>query len=147
MSAYEFKQVTALEAQTLAATTNGAVVDTQGAEEIAFLIAVGDFVTFDGTNNLTWKVQEGDQSDGSDMADIAAGDYILSQYESGSAWADRKMDAAADDQECFKIQVKKSAKRYRRLVATEAGIVSVAAAAVAILSALRHQPANATQAP
>jgi hypothetical protein len=142
------KQVTALAAATLAATGNGLVIDTQGFESLAFLITIGDFVTFDGTNNLTWKVQKGAASDGSDAADIAAAEYLENRYESGAAWADRKNDAAADDEETFLIGVRlDGSARYYRLVVTEAGTVSVPASAVALLGSPRHAPATATQAP
>lgn len=146
MTVHDLKQVTALMPQTLAATTNGAVIDTQGFAELTFLIGIGDFATFDGTNNLTWKVQEGDAADGTGMADIAAGDYLASRYESGAAW-DRINDAAADDEEHFAIGVRLGTKRYRRLVVTEAGIVSVPASAVAVLTRARHAPEATTQAP
>jgi hypothetical protein len=138
---HDIKQATALAAATLAATMNGNVIDTLGFGSLTFLITVGDSTSaFDGTNNLTWKVQEGDLSDGSDMADIAAGDYVASIFEAGTAW-DRKNDAAADDEESFAIGVRLNTKRYRRLVVTEAGVVLVPASAVAVLSHPRRHPA------
>jgi len=148
MYAEDVKQVSAVTqgAITLSATTNGPTIDTQGHESLAFLIAVGDFVTFDGTNNLAIKVQEGDQSDGSDAADIAAADYLTARNEAGAAW-DRLLNAAAEDEESYVLGVKLGTKRYRRLVITEAGIVSVVFAAVAVLGRARHKPAVAAQLP
>ncbi len=140
------KQVSALDAVALAATTNGIVIDTQGFEQLGFAINVGDFATFDGTNKLTWKVQEGEQSDGSDMADIAAADYLASRNEAGAAW-DRIMDGATDDEQAYWIGVALNQKRYRRLVVTEGGIVSVPCSATALLAKPRHAPVATTQAP
>jgi len=140
------KQKSALDAVSMTATTNGKTIDVQGYESLVFTINVGDFATFDGTNNLTIKVQEGDLADASDMADIAAGDYLDSRNEAGAAW-DRKLDAAADDEEAYMIGVQLNAKRYRRLVFTEAGAVTVPISATAILGHARHQPAGVTQAP
>lgn len=146
LMADQLKQVTALVAVSLTATTNGLVVDTQGHESLSFLINVGDFVTFDGTNNLTIKVQEGDQSDGSDMADVAAGDYLILRNEAGATW-DRLLNAAAEDEESYILGVAVNAKRYKRLVFTEAGIVTVPISATAVLGYPRHAPAGVTQAP
>lgn len=146
MTVHDIKQVTALMPQTLTATTNGAVVDAKGFEALTFLIGIGDFATFSGTNNLTWKVQSGDAADLSDASDIPAGDYIAARYENGAAW-DRINDAAADDEEHFAIGVRLGTKRYYRLVVTEVGTVSVPASAVAVLTRARHAPAVTTQAP
>lgn len=146
MYAEDVKQVTAVLAVSLTATTNGLVVDTQGYESLVFLINVGDFATFDGTNNLAVKVQEGEDSGLSDAADIAAADYLTARNEAGTAW-DRLLNAAAEDEETYILGVKLGTKRYRRLVVTEAGAVTVPFAAVAVLGRARHKPATATQTP
>lgn len=142
---FTFLAKQALLPQTLAATTNGNVIDVQGAEECTFILNVGTFA-FDGTNNLTVTVQEGDAANGSDMANIAAGAYLSARRSDGATW-DRLMDNAADDDSVFTITVAKSDKRYRRVVITEAGIVSVIMGVEALLSGLRHAQAGATQVP
>jgi hypothetical protein len=143
---HQIKPKTAILAATLTATGNGIVIDTSGYESLTFLIQVGDFATFDGTNYLTFKVQEGDLADGSDMADVSADDYIGGASESDVAW-DRVFNAAAEDEETYKLGVRMNTKRYKRLVVTEAGTVSVILAAIALLDHPRHQPAGATQTP
>ncbi len=140
------KVVQALKGATIAATTNGLVVDMQGYESLMFTINVGTpAAAFDGTNKLTFKVQEGDDSGLSDAADIPAGDYIASRQE-GTTW-DRILDATADKDKSYQIGVKKSLKRRRRIVVTEAGTVSVILAVDAVLGSPRHAPAAVTQAP
>lgn len=64
------KSLNALDASTIATDTdtNGNVVDTQGYEAGVMLLRLGAYT--DGTYTL--KVQEGDEINGSDMADIPA---------------------------------------------------------------------------
>ena len=142
---HNVKQISALDAATIAATTNGLVVDTQGFESLTFLLNIGAF-TFSGINNLTIKVQEGDQSDGSDMADIASGDYLDGYNEAGAIW-DKLLNAAGEDGQAYRIGVRMSQKRYRRLVITEAGTVSVIMSATAVLGHPHHAPAGVAQVP
>lgn len=142
----DLKAISALDAVSLTATTNGIVIDTQGYESLAFVLNVGDFVTFDGTNNLTITVQEGDAANLSDAANIAAGDYLDARNEAGAVW-DRLLNAAAEDEQAYLIGVAVNTKRYKRIVITEAGIVSVPISATALLGHARHAPAGVTQAP
>jgi len=142
----EVKAISALDAVVLSATTNGLVIDTQGYESLVFTINVGDFVTFDGTNKLTFTVQEGDQSNLSDAAEIAAGAYLDARNEAGAAW-DKILDGATDDEQAYMIGVEVRTKRYLRIVVTEGGIVSVPISATAVLGHARHQPAGVTQTP
>lgn len=129
----------------MTATVTGLTVDCLGAEEITFLVESGTFA-FDGTNNFTVTVQEGDLSNGTDMATIAAVDYLAARRSDGSVW-DRLIDNAADDDSAFLLTVAKSTKRYRRIILTEAGVVTAVMACTVLLSGLRHQQAGATQAP
>lgn len=131
------KVLRALNPVTLSATTNGLVVDTADGAALMFSINVGTFATFTGTDKLTVKVQEGDLADASDMADIAAADYLDSYVGNVVGW-DRIMDGATDDEQIFAIGVRMSSKRYRRLVFTEGGTVSVIISAEAHLGRLRH---------
>lgn len=142
----DVKCFSALDAVTLSATTNGIVVDTQGYEALAFVLNVGDFATFDGVNNLTITVQEGDQANLSDAANIATGDYLDARSESGAAW-DRLLNGSTEDEQAYIVGVAVNAKRYKRIVITEAGTVSVPISVTAILGHPRHAPANVTQTP
>ena len=129
----------AIAANTITATTNGITIDTQGFESLMFVIDVGAFVDFTATNKWTFTVEEGDVADASDMAAIAAADYLASYRDGTSGW-DRICDAAADDVLAYAIGVRMNAKRYKRLVLTEAGTVSAIVAAMAILDHARHMP-------
>lgn len=142
----DIKAISGLDAVALSATTNGIVIDTAGYESLVFTLNVGDFVTFDGTNNLAIKVQEGEQANLSDAADIAAADYLDARNEAGAAW-DRLLNAAAEDEQAYMIGVAVNTKRYRRIVVTEAGIVSVPISVTAVLGHPRHAPAGVTQQP
>jgi hypothetical protein len=82
----------------------------------------------------------------SDAANIATADYLDARNEAGAAW-DRIMDAAADDEQAYLIGVAVNTKRYKRIVITEGGTVSVPISATAILGHPRHAPANVTQTP
>lgn len=140
------KQISGLDAVVLSATTNGIVIDTAGYESLVFTLNVGDFATFDGTNNLAIKVQEGEQANLSDAADIVAADYVDARNEAGAAW-DRLLNGAAEDEQAYMIGVAVNTKRYKRIVITEAGTVSVPISVTAILGHPRHAPAGVTQAP
>lgn len=127
---------------TYSATTNGTTVDTQGFESLTFVLAVGTNGgnAFSTTDKVTFTVEEGDQSDASDMAAIATGDYLAAERQDGTTW-DRILDAAGDDQEMYSIGVQLNTKRYKRVVATEAGTVSaVIIGAVALLGHPHHAP-------
>lgn len=139
------KQVTTLVPVALAATTEGVTVDTQGYESLAFLISVGEF-TFTAANALTWKVQKGDTT--TPATDLAASEYTVSRREDGAAWGRVQNDVAADKNQTFTLGIRKdSSKRYYRIHVTEAGTVSVLAAAVALLGNPRHAPATVAQVP
>lgn len=142
----DIKAISALDAVALSATTNGIVIDTQGYESLAFTLNVGDFATFSGSNFLTITVQEGDQANLSDAANIATADYLDARNEAGAAW-DRILDGATDDEQAYLIGIAVNAKRYKRIVVTETGIVSVPISATAVLGHPRHAPANVTQTP
>lgn len=118
----------ALVPQTLAATTNGATIDTAGANGVELVINVGDFA-FDGTNSLAVKLQHGDLANGSDMADVETQFYLGGVLNFNAA--------------SFKNKVHKVGyvghKRYVRVVFTETGTVSVPISATFTLNAI-HKP-------
>lgn len=139
---HNVRSTQAMNAITFSATTNGTTVDTQGFESLSFAVIVGTNGgnAFSATDLVTFTVQEGDQADASDMAAIAAGDYLASERQDGTSW-DRILDAAADDQEVYSIGVQLNTKRYKRIVATETGTVSaVIIGAIAELGHPHHAP-------
>jgi|CXWL01.1.fsa_nt_gi hypothetical protein len=140
------KCMSALDAVSFTASTNGVTVDTAGYESLVFVLNVGAFATFTSSNKITVTVEEGDASNASDMAAVASGDYLDARYEDGTAW-DKAMDNTGDDQQAFTIGVACNRKRYKRIVCTEGGTVVAPLAVVAILGNPRHAPANVTQAP
>lgn len=145
MEAHNVKQTAALVAVSLTATTNGLVVDTQGYETLIFDINTGIFA-YDGTNNLTVTVEESDAGDGTGMTAVAAGDYLDPRNQAQATW-DRLLNATGEDAQAYKLGVKLNTKRYKRIVFTEAGAVTVVISATAILGRARHKPAGATQTP
>jgi hypothetical protein len=116
----------------------GAAIDTAGYESLTFGMVVGA-MAFTSSNKLVWTVEESDSS-GSGYAPVATGDYIESYREGVSGW-DRAMDLQADDENhVFTIGVRMNTKRYKKLVPTETGTVSVVMATWAMLGHARHQP-------
>jgi hypothetical protein len=85
------------------ATTNGAIIDTQGFESVEFSIQSG--VITDGT--FTPNVQEGDAANLSDAATVAAGDLL-------GTLAAATFVATTDNNKTKKIGYK-GIKRYVRL--------------------------------
>lgn len=64
-----------IEPQTAAADKTGDEVDLQGFDSAVVELAVGvGGITFSGTNKIEFKLQHGDESDGSDMAAVEAAD-------------------------------------------------------------------------
>jgi hypothetical protein len=112
------------------ASGQGSVVDASGFKSVAFGILVGTVTTADSSNYFTFTVQEGDLSDGSDMANIPA-DRII-----GSA----VLNASGQANSCLKIGAI-PAKRYVRLAWTETGSASAEFGAVAALGNPNHAPA------
>lgn len=132
----------AMNPATFSATTNGTTVDTQGFESLTFMIAVGTNGgnAFSTTDKVTFTVEEGDQADASDMAGITTAEYLAAARQDGTTW-DRILDATADDQEVYSLGVQLNTKRYKRVVATEAGTVSaVIIGAIAALGHAHHAP-------
>lgn len=145
MYATDVKFTPALVAVTLAATTNGLVIDTFGHEGLTFEVNTGIFA-YDGTNNLTFTVEESDASDGTGMVAVATGDYLDPRTQAGAVW-DRLLNATGEDAKVYELGLKLNQKRYKRIVITEAGTVSVVISATAVLSRARHAPAGVAQTP
>jgi hypothetical protein len=122
----------------LATFAGGVAIDTAGYESLMFGIVSGA-MAFTATDKLTWTVQESDTTTAGDFVDVATTDYIGAYVSGVSGW-DRIMDAAGDASSVFTIGVRMNTKRYKRLVPTEGGTVSVVLATWAMLSHARSQP-------
>ena len=103
------KSVNALDATTIATDTdtNGEIIDTQGYEGGAMILRLGAYT--DGTYTL--KVQEGDEANLSDAADIPAARIVGTASALAAANAHDKLGFIAD-------------KRYVRAVVTSASTTS-----------------------
>lgn len=96
-------------------TTNGDVLDTQGFDTVTFVAPLG---AIDATGTVTLKIQQGDESDGSDMADLSG----------ATASAD-----ASDDNKLLCVEIYRPRERYLRPVLTRGVANSVIDGAIAIL--------------
>lgn len=111
-----------------AATTavNGAVIDTAGCESVRFLAIFGDVTA---TSVLTLKAQTGDESDGSDAADVTG--CATDPFTAGASDADSKI---------LSLDAIKPTKRYVRPVVTRTTANAVVTAIVAELYGYRKTP-------
>lgn len=101
----------------------GAIIDTQGFESLTFLILSGTVT--DGTS-YTPKLDEGDASNLSDAAEVAAAGLVGTI--AGATFA------ATDDNKVKKLGYRCGPKRYVRLTLTPAGATSGGAfSAIAVL--------------
>lgn len=116
-----------LDPAVLAGNTNGSVVDTLGYDSVTIVAAVGAIA---GAGNMTLKIQEGDQANLSDAADVAATDLT-------TAFATPLVTNTTQ-----RIGYR-GAKRYIRLVGTLNSGTSVAVGAVAILAHAQTKPVAA----
>lgn len=112
----------ALLAQTLAATANGAIVDTAKFHSLELVVNAGTFA-YDGSNNVSIKLEHGDESDLSDAVDVPA-EFLLGN--------NIVLDNAADDEDCWR-QGYIGKKRYVRAVFTVVGTVSAPISATFVL--------------
>lgn len=109
------------------ASANGTVIDLQGAKSAMVMVSFGAWT--DGTH--TPKLQEGDASDGSDAADVAAGDL------EGAFTA---VSSSAGQNACQKVGYKGN-HRYIRVVMTVASATTGALSAAAIVTEPNAKPA------
>ena len=106
--AENIKVLASLGPATLTASTNGTVVDTMGFDNLQAVIAAGTIDTHDTDETYAVKLQEGAESDGSDMADVAGTSVTIT--ESGQLKTIGVNGLGTG-----------SRKRYMRLVLTAAG--------------------------
>lgn len=71
------KKVASLVPAVRTADANGTVVDTKGFDNGELVVSAGDLDFADTNETYAVKLQEGDQSDGSDMADVTGASVSL----------------------------------------------------------------------
>jgi len=120
--------------QATATGNGGVVIDSQGFQSLMFAVLLSAVAAADGDNTLTFGVEEGDASDGSDLVAIADTDRLI-----GAA----VVNATTDDEKTLKLGVSIGVKRYFRLTFTEVGTVDATFDAVAILGHPNHAPVAA----
>ncbi len=108
----------------------GQIIDRQGYEALTYAIATGSLADADAT--FTVLLEEGDASNLSDAATVAAADLIGTAALASFIFS--------DDDKCFKLGYKGN-KRYTRLTITPAANTSAALmSVVAILGAAALKP-------
>jgi hypothetical protein len=116
----------------ITATTTSDLVDLQNFESVAIVVQIGAG-SFDGSNYLTYKLQEADVTTGTSFTDVATADLVGSfSVVNGTA---------ADANSIQRVGYIGDA-RYIRLVATETGTVSSVISATAVLGNARELPAS-----
>ncbi len=110
--------------QVASGTVTGTMVDCLGADSVEFVIDVGAIVA---AGNITFKLQEGDASDGSGATDVAAADQLGTVVDPAVASTPQKLGYIGS-------------KRYVRVVATLNSGTSVAIGATAVLTNLHQAP-------
>lgn len=125
-------------AQITADKTGDVIIDTQGYDDVFFVIHAHAVATADADNYFTFKVQEGDDSALSDAALIADGTTYPNRY-FGELPSDRKIDLTtqADGFVVFGIRPH---KRYVRLMAIETSTADITISAVAVLGNPKTAP-------
>jgi hypothetical protein len=115
------------------ATGQSAVVDLQGFGSVFFLLVCGLITTADGSNYFTMTIEEGDESDGSDMVAITDTDRLL-----GTPTVINH--ATNFDDTIHKFGAVVGTKRYMRVKYTETGTADGIFGIVAIKGHPRHAP-------
>jgi len=123
-----------------AATIEGEIVDLQGSEKLLMVVMAGIIATSTGSHYMTFTVETGDESNLSDAAAVAAGDYLNPLGVANTAW-DRLINATTEGSKTYQVGIKNSAgKRYGRIVATETGTFTGIFGAALIKGTLRNSP-------
>ena len=125
-------------AQITADKTGDVIIDTQGFDDIYFVIHVHAASTATAANYFLAKVHEGDEVALGDAALIADGTTYPTRY-FGESPADRKIDLTtqADGFVVFGVRLH---KRYVRLSLLETGTADITISAVAILGNPKTAP-------
>jgi hypothetical protein len=131
-----------------AADANGPIIDCQGYEAVTILVDLGaEGWTLTTSNYVELTMNEGNDSGLSDAAVVPASEQI-GAWETPASGIFKRIDAPAEAPAVYVIGLKPS-KRYVRLTLDFTGTVTggIPAAAVAVLSHARHQPAGVAQTP
>lgn len=130
------KAVVALAQANVTATGNGITLDRQGFYSVMFVFAFSAVSANDVSNYLSVLIQEGDVSDGSDMATISDTSRII--YNSYTSPTSDITGATVGG--IFKIGCMTGVKRYVRIRLVETGTVDVTGNCIAILGHPTHAP-------
>ena len=127
-----FKTEIAVNSQTLTSSdVNGAVIDLQGFNSVFFVVNVGaNGGTLDGSNNVTFVLQEGDLSNGSDMADVTSTN-LTGGFAIDANGVFATVDAGGEAETAYKVAYT-GIKRYVRLQADVTGTISLPVGATAL---------------
>ncbi len=122
----------AFTAAAVTATGNGAIVDTQGFDAVAFLVAFTAVGAADADNYLTFSVKESDSSTFADGGTEITSPRILGTLPviNTTALTPRKFGVVL------------GTKRYLRLTFTETGTASATFGVLAALGSPLHAPAS-----
>lgn len=125
-------------AQLTADKTGDVIIDTQGYDDIFFVMHVHAADTADATNYFLAQVQEGDEPALGDAALVADGSSFPSRY-FGESPSDRKVDLTtqADTFVVFGVRLH---KRYVRLNLDEVLTADITVSAVAVLGNPKTAP-------
>ncbi len=129
---HNIKAIKAVNPATITATANGLTVDTLGYTQVEFVVSIGAVGAADGSNYLTFTIEESD-TDFSGAA-ITDANRIF-----GTVLV---INATTQANSVAQFGIRKTEKRYVRLVYTETGTFSGLFGAVAILGQPLHAPAN-----
>lgn len=131
-----------------AADADGAIIDTQGYEELTFVFAFGaEAYTANASNYVELVVKHGNDSGLSDVDIVPASDQV-GTWETPASAVYKRLDAAGDSPAVYEFGVKAS-KRYVRVSLNFEGTVTggIPVAGIALLGGALHNPAGVTQAP
>lgn len=121
-------------AQVTADTNSSLVVDTQGYEAIMFVFLIAAIAAADGSNYLTVKVEESDDSGFSTGVTVVTDDALR------IIGTQLVINSTSQASSAAKFGVSKGTKRYMRLVLDETGTFDGTFGAMAILTGARHKP-------
>lgn len=113
-----------------ASVTDGPVIDMIGFDSATFVVHAGTVTTADGSNKIDFTLVHGDESDLSDSAAVASGDFDGAPV----------IDATGDSDGIVGTIVYKGNKRYVRLVGTGTGTTTAVYGAVVNLSHAEQGP-------
>lgn len=130
------KTVKAVNPATITATANGLSIDLQGFHQLMFVLSIGAVSAADGSNYLTFTVEEADDNGSGAPGSWAAAADSTNRF-LGSAPV---LNDTAQANTVIKFGVSQIQKRWIRLVYTETGTFSALFGVVAILGQAENAP-------